>query len=68
MIADIAYLIFSLVALGSLGLTIYNTLIIREVKHATNSMKDELVAVTAASSEAIGVLKEKERQESIKTT
>ncbi len=36
---------------------------IEVVRHATNSMKDEIVTITAKASKAEGVLEEKERNQ-----
>ncbi len=61
--------IAALAAVGALIVSIHSAqkivsveVKIEEVRHATNSMKDELVAVTAKASKAEGVKEEKERQ------
>ncbi len=63
---EVAQLATAAAAIGSLIASLRNAGKIEVVRHATNSMKDELVALTAKSAKAEGVLegteKEKERQ------
>lgn len=53
---DSVQAVIALMMAINLVISLKNTGKIEEVRHATNSMKDELVAVTAAKSHAEGVI------------
>lgn len=53
-IADISQLLTAISAVGALIVSIYNALRIREIKHSTNSMHDEVVKLTRISGIAEG--------------
>lgn len=53
---DFGQLLTGLASVGAMVLSWLNRSDIREVKHATNSMKDELVKVTGESEHAKGVI------------
>lgn len=52
----LALVITAIASLGSMLLSWRNSLKIEEVRHATNSMKDELVKVTGEAEHAKGVV------------
>ena len=54
-IGDVSQLITALAAVGALAFSMWNTRKIKEVHDATNSMKDELVAVTRTAALAEGL-------------
>ncbi len=62
---EFAQLLTAAAAVGSLLASLRNARKIETVHKATNSMKDELVELTAKSSKAEGVLEEKQRQNGI---
>ena len=64
-IGEFSQLLTAFAAVGALAMSFYNSRKIREVHLATNSMKDELVAATAKSSKAEGVLEEKGRHDAV---
>jgi len=45
-LGEVSQLLTAIAALGALAVSIYNAIRIKEVKHATNSMHDEIVALT----------------------
>jgi hypothetical protein len=60
-ISEISQVLTSIAAIGGLIVSVLNRRKIETVHRATNSMKDELVALTAKSSHAEGVKEEKDR-------
>ncbi len=53
---SLSQFIVAMVALGGFGLTVYNTFMIKEVKHATNSIMSDRLAEAKIASEAEGEL------------
>lgn len=52
----------ALAAIGSLVVSIYAVVRITEVRHSTNSMKDELVAAVRAEAHRLGVMEGRKQQ------